>query len=182
MSKHVNEEKAQKKKRLYLAALILLLLLLISSCSITIWSVFFRDTTPVLAPDYAPEEIEPEAEKTDDDTSNKLEASEGGGAVSVQYTKECTFDISDKRFDLYFKNPGESDHDMILQVMVQDTVIAQSGRLPAGYELKHLQSFGGASLSPGGYNGRFVVLFYNQESGEKAVVKSEIPLTIKVVE
>ena len=182
MSKHVNEEQSRKKKRWYLVTLILLLLLLITSCSVTIWSVFFRDTTPVLAPDYAPEEIEPEAEKTPDDTSNKLEASEGGGAVSVQYTKECTYDLSDKAFDLYFKNPGESDHDMLLQVVVQDTVMAQSGRLPPAYELKHLNSFGNADLSVGGYNGKFVVLFYNQNSGEKAVVKTEVPLTIKVVE
>ena len=95
MSKHVNQENNRKKKRWMLAALILLLLLLITSCSVTIWSLFFRDTTPTLAPDYAPQEIEPNAEPTPDTGKDKLEQGQGGGSVSIQYTKEFLLKFGD---------------------------------------------------------------------------------------
>lgn len=181
MSKHVNEEKEKKKKRWYLALLILLLLLLISSCSVTIWSVFFRDTTPVLAPDYIPPEIEENATETPDKDDEKLEHSEGGGAVSMEYQKEATIDLSDRMVNFEFKNPGESNQDMLIQVVVQGVVVAQSGRLPPGYEVGRLSLFENAKLMPGKHNGHFAVYFYNN-TGEKAAVDSIIELVVTVQE
>lgn len=166
-----------------LAALIVLLLLLITSCSVTIWSVFFRDTTPTIAPDYAPQEIEPNATPTpeEDQDDEKLEQSQGGGSVTIAYTKDVTIDLSDKMIALNFTNPTRSNQDMIVQLFIHGSVVAQTKRLPPGYELRKLELLNSANLSAGGYEGKFVVSYYNDD-GEKAVVKTEIPLTVKVQE
>ena len=64
--KQNQNEESDKRKR-YLIIL-LLLLLLITICT-TFWALFCRDTMPVLAPDYAPQQNEQNAEKIEDDDS-----------------------------------------------------------------------------------------------------------------
>ncbi len=164
-----------------LALLILLLLLLITSCSVTIWSLFFRDTPTSLAPDYAPQEIEPNATPTPDTDKDKLEQEQGGGSVSIQYTKEVRADLSDGMVYLTFANPGESNQDMVLQVIIQGKVIAQSKLLPPGHSLSQLPLLEGVNLSPGGYNGKFTTAYY-YENGERAIIQTDIPLMIRVEE
>ena len=72
---------------------------------------------------------------------------------------------------------------MVIQITIQDTVIVQSGTLVPGQQVKLLDLLEGAEkqLSAGGYEGKFVVLYYDQTSGEKAMVNTEIPITINVV-
>ena len=72
---------------------------------------------------------------------------------------------------------------MVLQIAIQDTVILQSGTLKPGNQVKLLDLLEGAEemLSPGGYEGRFIVLYYDPDSGEKAMVNTEIPITVNVV-
>ncbi len=163
--------------------IILLLLLLILSLCITIWALFFRESAPVLAPDYAPE-IESHAEQIDGDNSTKLDAPPGGGAVSLTYSKDVSVDLSDKRVSLMFANPSKSTADMVLQIVIKDTVIVQSGRLLPGNKVTALDLLDGAEnqLAAGGYDGKFIVLYYDQQSGEKAMVNTEIPVTVTVTE
>ena len=181
MSKHINKESNRKKKRWMLAALILLLLLLITSCSVTIWSIFFRDTKPTLAPDYAPQEIEPNVTPTPDTGKDKLEQEEGGGSVSIEYNKDVVVDLSDKTVKVSFTNPQESNQDMVLQVVIKDQVIAESKLIPPGNKLELLPLKEGFELSEGGYDGKYTVAYY-YENGEKAMVQTDIPLTVKVQE
>ena len=157
------------------------MLLLITSCSVTIWSVFFRDDTTVLAPDYIPPEIDPNANQTPDIDDEKLTQSAGGGAVSMQYQKDVIIDLSDRMVYMNFKNPGRSNQDMLVQVVVQGVMVAQSGRLPPGYEIKQIALLDNAQVLPGQHNGNFAVHFYNG-NGEKAVVDSKIELVIAVQE
>ena len=166
--------------------LLILLLLLITAAAvcITIWAVFFRDISgPVLAPDYAPQKQEQNAETIPNDTGDKMAPPEGGGAVSLTYSNEVKIDISDKAAAVYFANPGKSNQDMVLQIVIQDTVILQSGTLKPGNQVKLLNLLEGAEdmLQPGGYEGKFIVLYYDQTSGEKSMVNTEIPITINVV-
>lgn len=176
-SKHGN---ADKRKKILIIALILLLLITIG---ITIWALFFRNTTPVLAPDYAPQQTEENAEPIDDDSDGeKLQQQQGGGAVSLTYSKEVTIDLSDKTANLMFANPGKSNQDMMIQIVIQDTVIVQSGLLTPGYQVTKLELFDNAKLSSGTYEGKFVVLYYQKDTGEKAMLNTEIPLTITVKE
>lgn len=176
-SKHGSTD---KRKQIIIIVLILLLLITIG---ITVWALFFRDTTPVLAPDYAPQQTEENAEPIDDDTDGeKLQQQQGGGAVSLTYSKEVTIDLSDNVAKLLFANPYKSNQDMMLQIVIQDTVIVQSGLLPPGHQVTKLELFDNAKLSKGTYEGKFVVLYYQKDTGEKAMINTEIPLTITVEE
>ena len=50
-------------------------------------------------------------------------------------------------------NPARSNQSMLLQVVVQDVVVAQSGTLPPGNRLEALPLSEGVRLSPGQYEG-----------------------------
>ena len=69
-----------------------------------------------------------------------------------------------------------------VQVVIQDTILVQSGTLQPGKQVTTLNLLAGAEkqLSPGGYDGKLVILFYDEVTGEKAVVNTEIPVTITV--
>ena len=169
-----------KKTKLIITVLAIVTLLAVG---ITVWALFFRDTGPTLAPDYAPQEMEQHAESIPNDEGGKMDTPEGGGSVSLTYSNKVTIDLSDKMAALYFANPGKSNQDMVIQIAIQDTVILQSGTLVPGQQVKLLDLLEGAEeqLQPGGYEGKFIVLYYDQTSGEKAMVNTEIPITITVV-
>ena len=113
-----------------------------------------------------------------------MEKPEGGGSVSLTYSNKVTVDLSDKMASVYFANPGKSNQDMVIQISIQDTVILQSGTLKPGQQVKLLDLMEGSEklLQPGGYTGKFIVLYYDQDSGEKAMVNTEIPVKIDVAE
>ena len=118
--------------------ILLLLLITLIAVGVTVWALFFRDSGPTLAPDYAPQEMEQHAETIPNDSGDKLDKPEGGGSVSLTYSNKVTVDLSDKMAALYFANPGKSNQDMVLQIAIQDTVILQSGTLKPGNQVKLL--------------------------------------------
>lgn len=170
-----------KKSKPNLLISVLLIITVIAIC-VTVWALFFRDSSPALAPDYAPQEEEQNAETIPNDTGEKMENPEGGGSVSLTYSREVSIDLSDETATLLFANPGKSNQDMVLQIVIQDTVIVQSGTLKPGNQVTALDLLDGAAkkLSAGTYEGNFNVLYYNPETGEKAIVNTEIPITITV--
>lgn len=107
---------------------------------------------------------------------------QGGGAVSLTYSTKVTVTLDDGMASVYFANPSKSNQDMVLQLVVQDVILAQSGRLSPGKQLDTLELLEGAAsrLQPGGYNGQFVVLFYQPDTGEKTIVNTEIPVDVTV--
>ena len=174
------EEKKQSKSKWLI--LLLLLITLIAVC-VAIWALFFRGPSVTLAPDFAPEQTEQNQQPIEGDNSETPDVSESGGAVSLTYADTAVIDLSDETASLYFANPSKSDKDMVLQIVIQDEVIVQSGRITAGHEVTLLNLLDGASekLSAGGYNAKFIVFYYNTETGEKEVVNTEIPITVTVI-
>lgn len=164
--------------------LLLLLLITVSAVAVTVWALFFREPTVILAPDYAPREEEENAEPIPDDSGSKLEQPEGGGAVNLIYMTDVTVDLSENSAGLLFGNPQKSTQDMLLQIVVQGQVIAQSGRIVPGKRVMALDLLpGGPKVSPGGYaDCKFVVSYYDPESGEKALLQTEIPISLSVAE
>lgn len=162
----------------------LLSLITVSAVGVTLWAVFIRDRQPVLAPDYVPVEQETHAEAIPGDTGEKMESGKGGGSVSLSYSDEATIDLSDRQATVMFANPGKSNQDMVLQVVIQDTVIIQSGTLSPGNRVTTLDLLPGAEkqLVPGGYEGKYVVFYYDETTGEKAMVNTEIPISITIAE
>ncbi len=177
--RHEEEEKEKGKKKWLL--LLLLLLLLIILVGICLYLLFFQVQ---LIPDYAPQKEDVNAETIEGDDESKLDKPEGGGAVGLTYVPEVSIDLSDEAATFLFQNPNRSNSDIILQIVVQDEVLAQSGKLVPGKQLTSMELLDGAAnkLSVGGYDGKFVILFYDPVSAERSVLQSEGAITINVVE
>lgn len=182
-------EKKSKKKWL----MPLLLLLTFCSVGFSVWAVFFKEkpkaATPepqategpsILEPDRAPSDKEENAESMGDQGDKKLDQPEGGGAVSLTYSKDVTIDLSDRNVTLMFGNPSRSNQTMVVQIVIQDHIIVQSDTLLPGYQVKKLELDDGSKLRPGNYNGKFKILYFDPNSGEKAVVNTVIPVDIEV--
>lgn len=168
-----------EKKRTPILLLLLLILAVGIAVAAIVWPAGNGDT--VLTPDYALEE-EDNAQTIPNDDGEKMEKPEGGGSVSITYAKEVDISLSSQTADLLFANPGKSNMDMMLQIIIQDTVIAQSGTLKPGKQVLGLDLLEGAAkkLSEGVYEGKFNVLFYDPVTGERSIVNTEIPITITV--
>lgn len=174
----------QINKRSIVLIIALLLLITVIALGVTIWALFFRAPNVELTPDYAPQEIEQNAETIADDPQEKLEADEGGGAVSISYGANVSIILSNQTAALYFANPARSTQDMLIQIVAQDTVLVQSGRIEPGNQVTTLALAEGAAdmLSVGGYEGTLMVYYYDRTTGERAMVNTEIPVVISVVE
>lgn len=164
--------------------LLILLLLLITAAAVcvSVWAVFLREEKAVLAPDYAPQQVEENAEVIPDDDAGKLDKPQGGGSVSLTYAREVSIGLESRSASLLFANPGKSNQDMMLQIIIQGTVIVQSGVLKPGHQVTTLSLLDGMEkkLTEGVYEGKFNVLYYDPETSEKAIVNTEIPVTITV--
>ncbi len=182
-AERANEQKRDKRKLLLL--LLPLLLITISAIGVSIWAVFFRDASPPLAPDYAPQTVEENATPIENEKNkDKLDAPKGGGAVNITYSNELSLGLSEKRATLHYANPTRSTQDVVVQIIIKDTVVAQSGRITPGNQINTLELLPDADqqLSAGGYDGKLTALFYNVETGEKAMLNADLPLKIEVVE
>ena len=160
------------------------LLLLITAAAVctTVWALFFRRSDTVLVPDYAPVATEAHAQPIPDDQPRQNAAEPGTGSVSLTYSNQVSISLSGKSASLLFANPGNSNQDMVLQLLIQDTLIFQSGRLTPGNQVSTLDLATGAEklLTPGGYEGCFMVFYYDSVTAEKAIVNTQIPVTVTV--
>ena len=140
-------------------------------------------TIPGITPDYpAPPEDEG-AEDVEDD-EEKLDAPEGGGAVGMIYSNEVSIDLSDKKATLLFANPNRSTHNVTVQLVVQDVVLAESGLLTPAKRITELALKDGITVPEGVYaqNAKFVIRFYDPETNACSIVNSEIAVTVTVRE
>ena len=160
---------------------ILLTVTVLSSC-VTIWALYFRQSDPVLAPDYAPVSEEKHTQAIPNDSADAHTAQPGSGSVRLTYSDQVNVNLNSRSAGLLFANPGKSNQDMVLQVVIQGTVILQSGRIEPGKQVTQLDLSDSAAalLQPGGYEGSFQIYYYHPDSGEKAMVSTEVPVTVTV--
>ena len=169
-----------KKKRRNAILIILLLAVSVAAINVSVWAVWFRQTAAEPA-DYAPQQADQNAEPIEDEPpGEQLDAPGGGGAVSLTYAKEVTLNLNTKEAAILFQNPSKSNQDMAIQLVIDGKVIAQSKKLTAGYKLNKLTEVDTDKLTAGVYEGKFIVLYYNTDTGEKAIINTEIPLRITV--
>ncbi len=181
----MEQKEEQKKKKGIWIVVALLLVVTLAAVGVAVWAVFFRTQTPdVIAPDYAPQELEENAEPIENDSTEKLDAPAGGGAVTLMYQNGVSVDLSEETATFLYGNPGESTMDILLQIVIQDRVIAQSGRLEPGNQVTQLNLLDGVAeqLEPGGYDGKYVLSFYDRENSEKSALNTEIPVSVTVTE
>lgn len=179
------------RRDLRLAALLLLIPILLLVIR-TGWFKPAEDGKVVLAPDYPLIKDEPNSQPTEDD-QQKFEVSENGGAVALNYSDKVEYGLSDQTVTLFFANPGSSTQAVVLQIIVyggvnvdtgkpEEYLLAESGILRPGYYVERLDADleSNVSLASGVYSGVMRVLFYNEDTGERAVVNTEIPVNISV--
>lgn len=176
-------QRQQKEKQQHILIFVLLCITVVCLC-ITVWALFFRQPDRVLMPDYAPVDREANAVPIPGDSPSADLAEAGSGSVSLTYSDQVHIYPDAGIAQLMFANPGKSNQDMVLQLMIQDTVILQSGRLTPGNQVSELKLTEGAGemLLPGGYEGCFLISFYDPGSGEKAIVNTRIPVSVTVSE
>ncbi len=170
------ETQQEKKKKKWIIALLLLI-----AVNLVLCFFLFRENM-TLAPDYAPVDEEQYAQDLGDGSNEKMQQEKGGGAVSLTYTTAVQIDADKKQASLYFANPSKSNQDIVLQVVVHDVVIAQSGKISPGKKVEKLDLIpsGAKQLQSGGYDGEFVVLYYQPDTHEKMIVNTEIPVKVTV--
>ncbi len=140
-----------------------------------------QNKTPELSPDIAPKDTDKYSEPMNDDSTDKLD-DQGGGAASLACSKNATIELSSEKAFLMFGNPQRSNQDIIIQIVIQDTVIAQSGLILPGSKITTLDLLPGIkrSLSEGVYIGKIAVLFYDKETGIKEILSTEFLINITV--
>lgn len=143
--------------------------------------------TTVLVPDFAPEDKEPNAEKVPETggETEKGEKPEGGNSAQLFWKDEAVVDLSDNTITFSYTNTAASHVASLLKIYAQDQLIAESGVIDPGYKLSTLTLLPGAKdkLAAGaGYNGVIRCYFYDEETGVKQFVDSEIKISITVQE
>ena len=136
-----------------------------------------------LTPDYPLPPVDSGAESIEGETEEKLESPEGGGSVGLTYMKDVNINLTTGGISLMFGNPSRSNKDMVVSIMIQDTVVARSGLLKPGNQITRLElnEEGKAKLTqPGVYEGKFIIDNYEPSSGEKELVNINIPVNITV--
>lgn len=166
-----------------LLVFVLLCVTVMALCT-TVWALFFRQPDRMLMPDYAPVATEVNAMPIPGDSGTADKAETGSGSVSLTYSNQVSIDLIEMNASLLFANPGKSNQDMVLQLVIQDTVILQSGRLTPGNQIMGLNMAENAAnmLVPGGYEGEFLVSYYDPSTGEKAIVNTRIPVSVTVTD
>ena len=175
-------DKYEKKEKEKTLLIILLIIGIVICLVVTIWALFFRQSGEALTPDYAPLETEQNAQPIPGDDGTKLDAPEGGGAISIEYENQVAIDLSDGKAYLSYANPGKSTQDVVLRIEIQDTAVAQSGTIRPGNQVSELELLDGAAkkLKEGVYDAVFRILSYDPVTGEKAMVDTLAEITVTV--
>lgn len=178
--------KAKKEGSKQRLVIIILAVIIIALLLVTLWIVLKKDDSsgPII-PDYQPPETESNQNPIEGDDNSKLDAPEGGGAISIEYVNQVVVDLSDGMAYLSYSNPGKSTQNIVLRIEVQETAIVQSGVITPGNEVKALPLADGAAqkLQVGVYtNAVFRILSYDPATGEKAMVDTLAEITVTVQE
>ena len=173
------EKKIRDIQRRYRRMIVILALAAAAAAGTVVWALFFSREPIEISPEQVPERIDTYAEPSGGEGEEKMEAPEGGGAVSMAYQREVYLSLGEKKASLVFENPEKSVNDMVLQLVIpgeeEDLVIAQSGKLPPGYRLEEMELLDTVQvLEEGSYEGKFHVLYYDPDTGEKMMVNGDI--------
>ena len=170
-----------------------ILLALLASAATAVTLVLMLMGPVVLTPEHPmPDRDEnslPVVGDEDDTGGGTVESEADGGFVRMHYTKRANVDLSDKNISMFFANPKKSNRSVVLELYVTvdnvDYLVAESGRVDSGYGLRKMTFNESVALVPTTaqkvYLGKYVVRFYDPDSGERAVVTTEIDEVIVTV-
>ena len=147
---------------------------------VAVWALFFRapetPSDPQISP-VADEHLTP----TDDGDDEKMPQAEGGGAVNITYSNEVTISLADATAAVQITNPTRSNQSMLIQLMIQDVKVGQSGTIPPGNQLAVIPLNENITIEPGSYDGKFQLLFFDVKTNQQANLTTSIPVTIRIM-
>ena len=157
-----NTDKKGKKRWLLLVLLLLLLLLLLLGVLFCRKKPQTADTAP------APE--------------SSVSTPAGGGTVSLTYSDAASIDLTAGQVTLLFANPEKSGWDASVSLVVGESETARSDLLAPGEQVTQLPLLDGAEkdMAAGSCSGTLKVSFYHPQTGAKAMLDAEIPVTVTV--
>lgn len=176
-----SKQNAQTKHTKFLTGcLAAITLISVSLCAFVLISN--RRAKPIM-PDYMPVEqdeyvstIPPEyLEET------KMDIPESGGGAIIICDTEITAHLQTGEIDMFYQNPANSPSAVVLQLVVADEVVAQSGSIYPGYQLQDMHLLDTARLQEGGYYGIVRIAYYDPISSEKALIDTDIEVSVTVV-
>ena len=134
----------------------------------------------ILDPDQAYEQLDPDMEPYPDPSGTE---DEQDGVTKASFTCEAqmTVNLRAERVDLMFANPSRSNQNMVIELLIQGEVIAQSGRIEPGYRITSLPLSRADQLTQGIYNGTLKIYFFDPQTGAQ-VVDSNFPVVLTVKE
>ena len=165
----------RSKTYLILATIIALL-----AICVAVWALFFRAPETPADPEISPvadEHLTP----TDDGDDEKMPQAEGGGAVNITYSNEVTISLADAAATVQITNPTRSNQSMLIQLMIQDVKVGQSGTIPPGNQLAVIPLNENITIEPGSYDGKFQLLFFDVKTNQQANLTTSIPVTIRIM-
>ena len=165
----------RSKTYLLLATVVALL-----AICIAVWALFFRAPETPADPEISPvadEHLTP----TDDGDDEKMPQAEGGGAVYITYSNEVTISLADAAATVQITNPTRSNQSMLIQLMIQDVKVGQSGTIPPGNQLAVIPLNENITIEPGSYDGKFQLLFFDVKTNQQANLTTSIPVTIRIM-
>lgn len=170
------DRKKALQRKMMIIGLIALSAVAVIGCAV---AVFLKE--PVkrsLRPDYTPAQLQ--AAAIDGRVLHEQQSEWG----PVQYSEEILIDLSDKSISLNFVNPEGSGQELNLQLCVGEDPIIQSWKLQPGDAVTEMELLYrlDRQLTPGGYEGKFVVIAYELVSGEENLENLEIPVILQVQE
>lgn len=157
-----NTDKNRKKRWLLLVLLLLLLLLLLLGVLFCRKKPQATDTAP------APE--------------SSVSTPAGGGTVSLTYSDAASIDLTAGQVTLLFANPEKSGWDASVCLVVGECEAARSDLLAPGEQVTQLPLLDGAEkdMAAGSCSGTLKVSFCHPQTGAKAMLDAEIPVTVTV--
>lgn len=170
-----------KKRSILIIALSVLIVVCVG---VTAWALFFRSGPDPINPDYPPQGTDDNQRPIEGDDSTKIDSPEGGGAINVTFGTSATASLGEKTVQLYYANPGASNQNVAILIVIGEMVVAKSDLITPGNEVTQLtlEDYAASMLQLGGYDAELVVRAYDPDSGEKAMVDTKGQITLTVIE
>jgi hypothetical protein len=133
----------------------------------------------IIEPDHPLPDPDENVVPVPDDVGTPTVSENGGGAVTMIYTLEATVDLSSGDVGIYLRNPKASNHDVAIKMYIlsgdKEYCVASSGLIKAGNGLYKLTlSEDAPVLKEGVYSGYYKIIYYNPQTGERALVEADI--------
>ena len=165
---------------------------MIVAAAVTIGLLLGLNPAPVDPVNPLPDIDTGAVKETIDDGKPPVLEEEQGGNVNLEYRATAKLDATTGKISMYFRNPTNSTHDMVITLYLLTTdadggevayEIAKSGRIEPGYKVEEMLFEETVNfVNNGRYEAKYIVGFYNPTTGVLENVQTavdDVTLTVE---